>query len=248
MFPRLFLNTALHTGLLDLPAAAARHVQVLRLRPGAELAIFDGSGGEWLARLHSAQQIEVLEHRSIERETQQRITLAVGMPANERMDWLVEKATELGGACIQPLLTQRSVLRLSGERAQRRVAHWQGIAVAACEQCGRNRLPVIAPIRSLADWLAELGKSPGEAADAQRILLSPHAAPARVLSPLGPARSALVLSGPEGGLSEAEEAMARAAGFTPATLGPRVLRADTAPLVALLQLTTHDTTPIETTE
>ncbi|MGA8007863.1 MAG: 16S rRNA (uracil(1498)-N(3))-methyltransferase, partial [Thiomonas sp.] len=159
MPPRLFVSSPLRAGLFDLPAAAARHAQVLRLRAGAELVLFDGAGGEWQARLHAPRQAEILEHSATERETPQRVLLAVGMPANERMDWLVEKATELGVAAIQPLITQRSVLRLGGERAQKRVEHWQGIAVAACEQCGRNRLPVIAPIRNLADWLGDLQAS-----------------------------------------------------------------------------------------
>lgn len=231
MPPRLFIPTALRVGLFDLPAAAARHAQVLRLRAGAELALFDGTGGEWLARLVSPHQAEVREHRCIERETSQSVQLAIGMPANERMDWLVEKAVELGVAAIQPLITQRSVLRLGGERAQKRVAHWQGIAVAACEQCGRNRLPRIDPIRNLADWL---GDPPAATA---RLLLSPQAEAAAALPVLTAGQSACVLSGPEGGLDAQEEALALAAGFTPATLGPRVLRADTAPLAALLQLT-----------
>lgn len=235
MPPRMFISSALRAGWCDLPAAAARHAQVLRLRAGADLVLFDGCGGEWLSRLHSPQQVEVLEHRAIEREAPHPVFLALGMPANERMDWLVEKATELGVAAIQPLITQRSVLRLAGERAQKRVTHWQGIAVAACEQCGRNRLPVIAPIRTLSDWL---GGGPGDLpAAAARILLSPQAEPAALLPALTSGQAACVLSGPEGGLSAEEEALARAADFTPATLGPRVLRADTAPLAALLQLT-----------
>ncbi|MDY0330670.1 MAG: 16S rRNA (uracil(1498)-N(3))-methyltransferase [Thiomonas sp.] len=231
MLPRLFIPSALRVGLFDLPAAASRHVQVLRLRAGENLVLFDGLGGEWLARLQGAQQVEVLEYRAIERETGPRIHLAIGMPANERMDWLVEKATELGAASLQPLITQRSVLRLSGERAQRRVMHWQGIAAGACEQCGRNRLPRIAPIRHLADWLDDL---PSNTA---RLLLSPQADSASLLPALAAGDQAHVLSGPEGGLSADEEALALAAGFTRATLGPRVLRADTAPLCALVQLT-----------
>lgn len=235
MPPRLFLPGPLRAGAIELPAAAARHVQVLRLRPSAELTLFDGTGGEWRARLLGAGQVELLDHATVERETAQRVTLALGMPANERMDWLVEKATELGVAAVQPLTTRRSVLRLSGERAARRVAHWHGIAVAACEQCGRNRVPEIAAVLDLTAWLAQLGESTSRAAPQRRLLLSPGAdTPA---PPLTPDESALVLSGPEGGLSDDEEALARAAGFVATTLGPRVLRADTAPLAALMRLT-----------
>lgn len=233
--PRLFIASPLRAGLFDLPAAAARHAQVLRLRTGDALTLFDGAGGEWSARLHTPQQAEVLDYHPTERETPQQVLLAIGMPANERMDWLVEKATELGVAAIQPLITQRSVLRLGGDRAKKRVAHWQGIAVAACEQCGRNRLPVIAPIRNLVDWLGDVPSHlPTSAA---RLLLSPQAAASAQLPTLMAGQSACVLSGPEGGLNAEEEAMSHAAGFAAATLGPRVLRADTAPLAALLQLT-----------
>lgn len=238
--PRLFLSGPLHAGPLELPAAAARHIQVLRLRPGADLALFDGDGGEWRARLLGAGRVELLDHAAVERELPQRVTLALGMPANDRMDWLVEKATELGAAALQPLVTRRSVLRLSGERAGRRVAHWRAIAIAACEQCGRNRVPEIAPVREFAAWLAQLdAPRPGSE---RRVLLSPDAAPGAAAAPLAAAESALVLSGPEGGLSEAEEVAARDAGFVAATLGPRVLRADTAPLAALLRLTSLETT------
>ena len=141
MPPRLFVDQPLSRGSdLSLPAGPARHVQVLRLQPGAALTLFNGRGGEWRATVshmgRSDVQVRVDEHNPMERELQRPVTLALGMPANERMDTLVEKATELGAAAIQPLMCQRSVLRLSGERAQKKVAHWQAVAVAACEQCG----------------------------------------------------------------------------------------------------------------
>jgi 16S rRNA (uracil1498-N3)-methyltransferase len=152
------------------------------------------------------------------------------MPANERMDALVEKATELGVARIQPLVCERSVLRVAGERAQRKAVHWRAVAVAACEQCGRNRVPEIAEPIELAQWLRAQAD-----ASAQRLLLSTGAA-----APWPPPRSAAgsvtVLSGPEGGLSAAEETEATAFGFVAYSLGPRVLRADTAPLGALAWL------------
>jgi len=158
----------------------------------------------------------------------QSVTLAVGMPANERMDALVEKATELGVAALQPLICERSVLRLSGERAEKRQAHWQAVAVAACEQSGRTRVPTVAPVRTLSDWLATKPAADGVAAH----VLDPRAGPASQL-PAGPA---LFLSGPEGGLSESEIRLAESAGFVPIGLGPRILRADTAPLAILAHL------------
>jgi len=207
-------------------------VQVLRLQPGDPLTLFNGEGGEWLAEVvrmgRSEVRVRPQSHVAIDRELAIQVTLALGMPANERMDALVEKATELGVAAIQPLMTERSVLRLSGERAERRLAHWQGVAVAACEQSGRTRVPALAPVRALAEWLHDLPAAGAE----QRCLLSPRAVQA-----LSHAAGALVfLSGPEGGLSDSEEALAIKAGFVALSLGPRVLRADTAPLAVLAHL------------
>lgn len=223
----------LQAGLeVDLPDAAARHVQVLRLQPGAELSLFDGRGGQWHARVlqmgRRSVTVRVEAHEPLERELPQPVTLALSMPANDRMDDLVEKATELGVAAIQPLMSERSVLRLAGERAERKVSHWQGVAAAACEQCGRNRVPAVHPVRTLADWLSTLVDDGAT----KRLLLS-FADDTRPLPQAAGNGPLLLLSGPEGGLSPAEEAVARAHGFAPVTLGPRVLRADTAPLAAL---------------
>jgi len=235
--PRFHCPGPLATGQqLDLPPAAARHVQVLRLQPGAPITLFDGAGGEFQATVlrmgRSDVAVEVGPHAAIERECARPVHLAVGIPANERMDWLVEKATELGVASIQPLLAERSVLRVSGERAQKKQQHWQGIAAAACEQSGRNRLPVIHPVLPLADWLRA---SPAAGRAAHVLSLAQDTAP---LQPPAPADApVLLLSGPEGGLSPAEEQAARAAGFQPVSLGPRTLRAETAPLAALALLT-----------
>jgi 16S rRNA (uracil1498-N3)-methyltransferase len=233
MPPRFHVAEPMQAGLeLSLPPGAARHVQVLRLQPGDPLTLFNGEGGEWQAEVvrmgRSEVGVRLGAHVAVDRELAIQVTLALGMPANERMDALVEKATELGVAAIQPLMTERSVLRLSGERADKKQAHWQGVAAAASEQCGRTRVPVIAPVRSLADWLRGLPPAGG-----QRFVLS-----LRTPEPLeAQAGSALTfLSGPEGGLSEAEEAAAAACGFVPASLGPRVLRADTAPLAVLAHL------------
>ena len=235
---RLYLDTPIQPGAgFDLPPGPARHVQVRRLQPGDALCLFDGRGGEWAAEVvamgRQSVAVRALAHDPVSRELPLALTLAVGMPANERMDALVEKATELGVAAIQPLECERSVLRLSGERAERKREHWQGVAVAASEQSGRTRVPQIAPVLPLARWLAT-----APAAGAIRLLLSPRAGalPLREL-PL-PADGAVwvSLSGPEGGLTPAEEAAAVAAGYTAIGLGPRVLRADTAPLALLAWL------------
>lgn len=232
--PRFFVDPPL-AGVpaeLSLPPGAARHVQVLRLQPGAEITLFDGSGDEWQAEVLNMSRSEVgvrlMSRQTVQRELRQDVTLAVVMPANDRMDGIVEKATELGAFAIQPLMSERSVLRLAGERAEKKVGHWQGVAVAACEQSGRTRVPKIAPVLSLNAWLQALGE---DAADERRWLLSPTAA-----QPLAAQRDAartLILSGPEGGLSAAEEDAARARGFAAMQLGPRILRADTAPLAVL---------------
>lgn len=231
--PRLHCPQPLQRGdRLPLPPGAARHVQVLRLQPGAVVTLFDGRGGEYEATVtrmgRSDVEVEVGAHRAVECEAPVAVHLAVGMPANERMDWLVEKATELGVASIQPLVAERSVLRLAGERAQKKQAHWQGIAIAACEQSGRNRVPAVHPVQPLAAWLAAQA-APG-------LLLSPGAG-TQPLAALGPRREVTLLSGPEGGLAPAEEDAAAARGWQRVNLGPRVLRAETAPLAALAVLT-----------
>ncbi|MCI1190318.1 16S rRNA (uracil(1498)-N(3))-methyltransferase [Calidifontimicrobium sp. SYSU G02091] len=240
--PRVHVDVPLAAGArVELPPAAARHVQVLRLQPGDALTLFDGHGGEWDARIagigRQRVSVELGAHRPVERELHRAVTLALGMPANERMDALVEKAAELGAAAVQPLVAQRSVLRLAGERAERRCAHWQAVAVAACEQCGRNRVPAVAPVRGLGDWLRAL---PAVSPDEARLLLS--VAPDAIALPSAAtgARTLMLLSGPEGGLDPDEERAARERGFVPVTLGARVLRADTAPLAALAWLALQD--------
>ena len=233
--PRFFVPGALVAEQsLALPASAARHVQVLRLQPGQEITLFNGEGGQWQARItamgRSDVQVELLQWQATEREPQRRVHLGLGMPANERMDWLVEKATELGAASLWPLQTAHSVLRLSGVRASKKRLHWQAVATAACEQCGGNRLPEIGPINDLPHWLASAPKAP------LRCLLSldAQAPPLDTLLAQASAQAEVVfLSGPEGGLSAGEEAQARAAGFVPVSLGTRVLRAETAALAAL---------------
>ncbi|WPH14088.1 16S rRNA (uracil(1498)-N(3))-methyltransferase [Variovorax paradoxus] len=240
--PRFHCSVPLSAGAtLELPPGAARHVQVLRMQPGDALTLFDGSGGEYAATVErmgrSDVSVSVGAHAPAEREAMRAVHLAVGMPANERMDWLVEKATELGVASIQPLATAHGVLRLSGERAEKKRAHWEAIAIAACEQCGRNRVPRIHPVRPFSSPAAWLGANAGDAP--LRLVLSLAEGTRRLADATASApadRSVLVLSGPEGGLSSAEEQEALACGFAPVTLGPRVLRAETAALAALVLL------------
>jgi 16S rRNA (uracil1498-N3)-methyltransferase len=232
---RLFVGQALAEGReVELPEAAARHAQVRRVQPGDRLTVFDGSGLEWPAQVASMgrRSVRVLPGApvAVDREARVAVSLAVAVPANERMDALVEKASELGVTAIQPLLSERSVLRLEGARAQRRREHWQSIAIAACEQCGRARVPDVRALRALDEWLG----APPEAGARWALSL---AGDAHAVATLPRPASVVLLSGPEGGLSQAEQAAALGAGFVPVGLGPRVLRADTAPLAALAWLT-----------
>jgi 16S rRNA (uracil1498-N3)-methyltransferase len=219
-------------------------VQVLRLQPGDAITLFnygpdwDGldkhQGGEFEATVtqmgRSNVQVQIGKHHAIERENTNAVHLAIGMPANERMDWLVEKAVELGVASIQPLMTQRTVLRLSGDRAAKKQNHWQSIAVAACEQCGGNRVPVVHPVMSFDAWLEQNHKL-------HRAVLSLQEGSVALTQWSGPSMQepSLFLCGPEGGLSPAEEAAAIAQGFAPVSLGARILRSETAALTALVQ-------------
>ena len=233
----------------DLPAGAARHVQVLRLQPGDAITLFNGAAahGQWQAQIvemgRSHVQVRLVAHEALECEHRRPVHLLAGITANERMDWLVEKATELGAASLTPLLAERSVLKLKGERGEKKRDHWQAVAVAACEQCGRNRVPVVHPAIDLAGWLRSPWQGPSSPEDQdrpQRLLLSLRPGTVPLREATGSAdgqRPVLFLSGPEGGLSPAEEDLALQLGFAPVTLGPRVLRAETAPLAALAALT-----------
>lgn len=232
---RLFVDGPLNAGTeRALPAEAARHVQVLRHQPGDVLTLFDGHGGEWRAEVVSMGRrdvsVRLIEHLAVDRELPGHVLLAVGMPANERFDWLVEKATELGAHAIQPLMCERSVLRVSGERAERKAAHWQAVAVAAAEQSGRTQVPPVRAPLALGAFLQTEAARAGH----RRVLSLKEGAGAASI-PAWPCAITL-LSGPEGGLSSAEEAAALAQGFEPVTLGPRVLRAETAPLAYLAWL------------
>jgi 16S rRNA (uracil1498-N3)-methyltransferase len=238
---RFFADVPMAAGAaLSLPEGTARHVQVLRLQPGQAITLFNGQGGEWSATItrmgRSEVEVTLDAHRPDERETGRAVQLALGMPANERMDWLVEKATELGAASLQPLHTSRSVLRLAGERADKKQKHWQSVAVAACEQCGGNRVPPVMPVQDFSAWLKALPPAGPDTSPLRCLLsLADGTRPlAEVLKAVGPGAPVLFLSGPEGGLSPPEDAAARIAGFVPVTLGPRVLRAETAALSALM--------------
>jgi len=219
---------------MDLPLETVRHIQVMRLQPGKHVTLFDGLGGEYgaciLAMTRSSVHVSLDTHEAIERESPVVSQLLIGMPANDRMDWLVEKATELGATRITPLMTAHGVLRLSPERALKRQLHWLGIAQSACAQSGRNKIPCIDVPQTWSDWLNAWAPDPSQ----QKWLLSlrPEAAPLAHL-PLSATTGVALLSGPEGGLSREEEAQALERGFMSVSLGPRILRAETAPLAVL---------------
>jgi 16S rRNA (uracil1498-N3)-methyltransferase len=230
---------------LTLPEGAARHAMVRRVQPGDALTLFDGSGCDWAATVRAVTRhsvsVQVGQAQRVQRELATPVTVAAVMPANERMDWLVEKATELGALHIQPLHSERSVLRLQGERAERKRLHWQAIAQAACEQCGRAVVPQVAEVASLQAWLQALGGASAQAPARWLLSLQPDARPAPERGP--PAGPLCLLSGPEGGFTAEEEAAARSAGFVAIDLGPRVLRAETAPLAVLGWLALQEPMP-----
>lgn len=242
MIPRFFCPPPLHAQrVVGLPEAAAHHaLRVLRLRAGDPVVLFDGKGGEYAGRLVEAGRavrVELGAWRDIERESPLRITLAQALPAGDKMDWIVQKAVELGAVRVVPLAAARSVVRLVGERAARRVEHWRQVAVSACEQCGRNRLPEVLPVLDLRSWLAGLAglaEKQGET-DGLRLLLSPGGAALR-LGEVSPRGGVALLIGPEGGLTDDESAAAAACGFRAVSLGPRILRTETAGLAALAAL------------
>lgn len=235
-FPRFYcpepLAGHLAGSLLALPEAVARHaVKVLRLREGESIVLFDGLGGEYPAQLAEVGRHEASvvlgAWRDVEREAPLPLTLIQAVQAAEKMDLTLQKAVELGVSAFVPAESRRSVVRLSGERAARRLEHWRGVAVAACEQCGRNRLPEVAAIGSVTQALASLP----ERAGALKLMFLPEAT--QTLADLPPPSAVSLLVGAEGGLDPLEEQAALAAGFVPVRLGPRVLRTETAGLAAL---------------
>ena len=233
--PRFFIDAELRAGgTTQLPEEAAHHaVHVLRLRAGEDVTLFNGRGGEHAGRIAAIERrrvsVDVLAHRALERESPLAVTLVQGVSAGEKMDFTVQKATELGVAAVQPVLAERSTGRIAGERAAQKRAHWQRVAIAACEQCGRNRVPqVLAPLA-----LEEYCRN---APPAYGLLLSP-AAQLGLREAAGRLQGAATLAaGPEAGFATHEEALLAQAGFTPVRLGPRVLRTETAALAALAAL------------
>ncbi len=235
--PRVYHDGPLAEGMqITLEEGPSVHVQrVLRLRPGAALRLFDGRGGEFEAVIDGAERgrtrvrvgAQLRREGSHEAESPLSLTLAQGISRGERMDITLQKAVELGAARIAPLVTSYCQVHLEGERLERRHRHWLGILIAACEQCGRSRLPELLPVMPLSTWLETEA-----AADDLRIVLD-HRAERSFAQLEGSPRALTLLVGPEGGLEETEIAAARRAGYQALRLGPRVLRTETAGLVAL---------------
>ncbi len=229
--PRFFTDQPLATGMeIALEPGVSRHiVAVLRLVPGSSVTLFNGAGGEYAATLSggSPKQANILVGHFSDSDRQSPLTvhLGVALSKGDRFDWVVQKATELGVAQITPLITARTEVRLSAERQQKKCQHWRQVAISACEQSGRNRLPAIVPAVACQEWLSV-------AADVKLVLhpTSANSAPlSRSLIPV----SVALLVGPEGGLTDDEVNAAQHLGFTPLRLGPRILRTETAPLAAI---------------
>lgn len=225
---RFFIDAPLSLGEHELPEAQAHYIsRVLRMAEGDALQVFDGSGQEYLGTLvevgKKRVRVALTESFAGQIESPLQIHLGQGLSRGERMDWAIQKATELGVSEITPIFSDRCEVRLKDERADKRLQHWRQVAISACEQCGRSRVPVIHPPMLLADWIKQV---PAEL----KLVLHPVAQP--WASHTKPATLAFLI-GPEGGLSDAEVEQAKAGGFHAARLGPRVLRTETAPVVAL---------------
>ena len=232
---RVYVAQALQSGMrCRIAGSAANHLlRVLRLGVGTAVTLFDGTGGEYAARIESvlkdAVVAEVGAHAATERESSVHLTLAQGISRGERMDWVIQKATELGVRRIVPLITLRSVVRLDARQAQRKLQHWSGISIAACEQCGRNRVPELAAPLELREFLAD-------AASAATLAVVLAITASTRIRELDRRERITLLVGPEGGLAEEERSAAIAAGFRPVQLGPRILRTETAAVAALAAL------------
>ena len=233
--PRFFCPVALLTGsTFDLPPDAARHAcRVLRLSEGDEVTLFDGAGGEFAGMIVAIARDKVTvtlgDRLGVERESPLAVTLVQALQTGDKMDMTVQKAVELGVASIVPVASRRSVLKLEGERAVRRVAHWRAVAVSACEQCGRNRIPEIRPMMKLTDWCAE---------PTEMLKLNLHPRANFGISQLSniPAQGVRLLIGSEGGLSAQEIEMTEQQQFQSVLLGKRILRTETAALTAITAL------------
>ncbi|OEZ67005.1 ribosomal RNA small subunit methyltransferase E [Janthinobacterium sp. HH103] len=233
--PRFFCPQPLAIGAtIALPDAVAHHVHVVRLMPGEAITVFNGEGGEYTAVLCNVEKkranAELKSHTAREAELPYAVTLAQALPEASKMDWIIEKAIELGAAGIVPLAAQRCVVRLSAERAEKKLAHWQAIIVSASEQCGRNRLAQLAPLQDFNSWSSQQDLH-------KRIILTPRAEQSLAdWARHQPPQAITVMVGPEGGFSEAEEKAALAAGAIGLAMGPRILRTETAGLTALATL------------
>jgi 16S rRNA (uracil1498-N3)-methyltransferase len=219
--------------VVTLPDAVARHaIGVLRLRDGEAVTLFNGDGHEYAGILSTGghASVRLLARHSPERESPLRLVLAQGISSGERMDLTVQKSVELGVSAIQPLMMRRTIVRLAGEKVERRRAHWQAVVVSACEQCGRNRVPEVAAITDFDAWRRNWQASPGLG-----LMLDPEASLGLGDLP-GPGGTITLLAGPEGGFDPLERSLAREAGFVGVRLGPRVLRTETAALAALAAL------------
>ena len=234
--PRFFVDRTLASGArFSLPPGPARHAaRALRLAAGDSVTLFNGEGGEFEARIERVHQdevsVSVAGFTQDARESPLKVVLAQGISSGERMDYTLQKAVELGVHAIQPIAAKRSVVKLSAERAERRVAHWQGVVVSACEQSGRNRVPRVAPPLSLAVWLSR--RAPG------RLLFLAPTAPVRLVELAAPDAGDCLVAGPEGGFEADEIAALHAAGAVAVRLGPRILRTETAALAALATMQT----------
>lgn len=228
--PRIHCDLTLGPGAqFALAPEAAQHVaKALRLKAGDALRVFDGRGGEYEATIQRVDRdrvdVKVGPFRDAGRESALEVGLVQGLPEADKMDWIIQKATELGVAWVQPVICERSVVRLSAERAARREAHWRRVAIAACEQCGRTRIPEIRAALGFMAWVAQPASSPSW-------LLVPDAPPIAAHAP--PSTPIELLVGPEGGHSERELDLIGARGCEKVSLGPRVLRTETAPVAAL---------------
>ncbi|MFZ3320878.1 MAG: 16S rRNA (uracil(1498)-N(3))-methyltransferase [Usitatibacter sp.] len=228
--PRIHCDLRLGPGAqFSLSAEAAQHVaKALRLKSGDSIVVFDGRGGEYEATLTRIDKervdVKVGAWRDVDMEPPLKLGLVQGLPEADKMDWIIQKSVELGAAWIQPIVCDRSVVRLSGERAARRESHWRRVAIAACEQSGRNRIPEVRPTLGFQSWIAVPATLP-------RWMLMPGAQ--AIATKARPETALELLIGPEGGLSEREQELALSQGAEPVALGPRVLRAETAPVAAL---------------
>lgn len=230
--PRFYCPQPLAVGLLiDLPEAVAHHVHVVRLAPGESITLFNGEGGEYTAVLHTVEKrrasAEIKAHTARDAELPYAVTVAQALPEASKMDWIIEKAVELGAAAIQPLAARRCVVKLSGDRAEKKLAHWQGVIVSASEQSGRNRLAQLAPVDEFKDWIAQQDLH-------RRVILTPRASQSLAdWARHQPPQALALLIGPEGGFTEAEENLACSQGALMLSMGPRILRTETAGLAAL---------------